>query len=72
MRTGNRSPLRVEVAGGSSCHVGYRSCFYRKVPVGTDFESKQAEGHVELEWTETEKVFDPEDVYGDAPNPTIL
>jgi phosphoribosyl-AMP cyclohydrolase len=64
--------LRVDVAGGASCHVGYRSCFYRKVPVGTDFEARQAEGHVELEWTETEKVFDPEDVYGDAPNPTIL
>ena len=64
--------LRVDVAGGASCHVGYRSCFYRKVPVGPDFESKQANGQFELEWTETEKVFDPEDVYGDAPNPTIL
>ncbi|MEJ2255929.1 MAG: phosphoribosyl-AMP cyclohydrolase [Woeseiaceae bacterium] len=64
--------LRVDVAGGASCHVGYRSCFYRKVPVGTDFEARQAEGRVELEWTETEKVFDPEEVYGDAPNPTIL
>ena len=64
--------LRVDVAGGASCHVGYRSCFYRKVPVGQDFDAKQADGHVELEWTETEKVFDPEDVYGDAPNPTIL
>ena len=64
--------LRVDVAGGASCHVGYRSCFYRKVPVGADFEAKQADGQVELEWTETEKVFDPEDVYGNAPNPTIL
>lgn len=64
--------LRVDVAGGASCHVGYRSCFYRKVPVGGEFAEKQANGHVELEWTETEKVFDPEDVYGDAPNPTIL
>ena len=64
--------LRVDVAGGASCHVGYRSCFYRKVPVGADYAKKQAAGHVELEWTETEKVFDPEDVYGDAPNPTIL
>ena len=26
--------LRVDVAGGASCHVGYRSCFYRKVPTG--------------------------------------
>jgi len=64
--------LRVDVAGGASCHVGYRSCFYRKVPVGPEFEARQANGHVQLEWTETEKVFDPEEVYGDAPNPTIL
>ena len=64
--------LRVDVAGGASCHVGYRSCFYRKVPIGADFEAKQADGHVELEWTDTEKVFDPKDVYGDAPNPTVL
>ena len=64
--------LQVDVAGGASCHVGYRSCFYRKVPVGADFDGKQSEGNIELEWTETEKVFDPEDVYGDAPNPTIL
>jgi len=64
--------LRVDVSGGASCHVGYRSCFYRKVPTGADFASKQSDGHVELEWTETEKVFDPDEVYGDAPNPTIL
>jgi len=64
--------LRVEVSGGASCHVGYRSCFYRKVPVGADFADKQSNGHAELEWTETEKVFDPEAVYGDSPNPTLL
>ena len=64
--------LRVDVAGGASCHVGYRSCFYRKVPVGSDFASKAADGNIDLEWTETEKVFDPEEVYGNAPNPTIL
>ena len=64
--------LRVDVTGGASCHVGYRSCFYRKVPVGVDFEASQTDGNVTLEWTDTEKVFDPEDVYGDAPNPTIL
>lgn len=64
--------LRVDVAGGASCHVGYRSCFYRKVPVGADFAAKQDRGQIELEWTEREKVFDPLEVYGDAPNPTIL
>ena len=33
---------------------------------------EQIGGQVELEWTDTEKVFDPQDVYGDAPNPTKL
>ncbi len=57
--------LRVDVQGGASCHVGYRSCFYRSVPVGSD-------GKVDLNYEETEKVFDPAEVYGDAPNPTKL
>lgn len=57
--------LKVEVAGsGASCHVGYRSCFYRRVPLG---KSRHA-----LEFTESEKTFDPKAVYGDAPNPTQL
>jgi len=30
------------------------------------------DGRIDLVWTDTEKVFDPEEVYGDAPNPTIL
>ena len=60
--------LRVDVQGGASCHVGYRSCFYRRVPVG---EEGAARGW-RLIFTETEKVFDPEEVYGDAPNPTRL
>ncbi len=64
--------LRVEVAGGASCHVGYRSCFYRRVPVGEDFRAKSNDGHIDLEFTESEKVFDPIEVYGDAPNPTIV
>ncbi len=61
--------LRVEVAGGASCHVGYRSCFYRKVPTGAGVE---CDAPIKLEFTETERVFDPQEVYGDAPNPTKL
>ncbi len=57
--------LRVDVQGGASCHVGYRSCFYRAVPFGD--RSGQA-----LVFTETQRVFDPQEVYGDAPNPTQL
>ena len=64
--------LRVDVAGGASCHVGYRSCFYRKVPVGDEFAANESDGHVDLEWTDRDKVFDPLEVYGDAPNPTKL
>ena len=64
--------LRVDVEGGASCHVGYRSCFYRRVPTGEEFGATEVDGRVDLVWTDTEKVFDPEEVYGDAPNPTIL
>ena len=58
--------LRVDVHGGASCHVGYRSCFYRSVPLGESSSS------VVLRFEEKEKVFDPKKVYGDAPNPTKL
>lgn len=61
--------LRVDVTGGASCHVGYRSCFYRRVTLGTKAGGK---GAIKLEFTTTEKVFDPAAVYGDAPNPTKL
>ncbi len=64
--------LRVDVQGGASCHVGYRSCFYREIPVGDAFSAQQHDGQIDLAFTDTEKVFDPEEVYGDAPNPTIL
>ena len=60
--------MKVDVAGsGASCHVGYRSCFYRSIPTG----SEPTPGLV-LTYRESEKTFDPSDVYGDAPNPTKL
>ena len=58
--------LRVDVKGGASCHVGYRSCFYRSIPMDNN-KSK-----VVLKFEEGEKVFDPNEVYGDTPNPTKL
>jgi phosphoribosyl-AMP cyclohydrolase len=65
--------LRVEVAGsGASCHVGYRSCFYRQVPTGQVAKEQLAKGPLQLIFTENEKTFDPKEVYGDAPNPTKL
>ena len=60
--------LRVRVAGsGASCHVGYRSCFYRSVELGGHSDEP-----ARLVFTEQRKSFDPKDVYGDAPNPTQL
>ena len=57
--------LRVAIDGGASCHVGYRSCFYRSVPLAGEAGGR-------LRFVEEEKTFDPRAVYGDAPNPTRL
>ena len=59
--------LKVDVKGGASCHVGYRSCFYRSIPFGLTQTEDQ-----KLKFEEKEKVFDPKEVYGDALNPTKL
>lgn len=58
--------LKVTIDGlGASCHVGYKSCFYRSVgEINT--------GEVTLNFTESNKVFDPEIVYPGADNPTKL
>ena len=60
--------LTVDIGDGASCHVGYRSCFYRSIPLGKiqDYEK------VELKFKEKEKKFDPEKVYKGQPNPTKL
>jgi len=59
--------LRCNVQGGASCHVGYRSCFFRSVPVGATTGAP-----AKLTFEESEKVFDPKEVYGDTANPTKL
>jgi len=59
--------FKVELEGlKASCHVGYKSCFYRKLTM------KNKEYTNILEFTENEKVFDPKKIYGDTPNPTKL
>ena len=62
--------LSVDIGDGASCHVGYRSCFYRSIPVGKNAVS--VEEGISLQFTETEKTFEPQVVYGDIPNPTQL
>ena len=60
--------LSVDIGNGSSCHVGYRSCFYRSIPLGKIKDEEK----LEMEFKETEKTFDPKKVYKDEPNPTKL
>ena len=60
--------LSVDIGNGSSCHVGYRSCFYRSIPLG----KIKNEEELEMEFKETEKTFDPKKIYKDEPNPTKL
>lgn len=60
--------LAVDVGGsGASCHVGYRSCFYRSIPTGSAVTPD-----LRLQYREDAKTFDPLEVYGDVPNPTQL
>lgn len=60
--------LSVEVGGsGASCHVGYKSCFYRSIPL-----KNEVNPNLKLNWEEKEKLFNPDEVYGNAPNPTKL
>ena len=59
--------LKVNIGEkGASCHVGYKSCFYREIDL-EDTANKPG-----LKFKTKEKVFNPKDVYGDAPNPTKL
>ena len=60
--------LSVDIGNGSSCHVGYRSCFYRSIPLGKIKDEEK----LEIKFKETEKTFDPKKVYKDEPSPTKL
>ena len=51
--------LKVRIDGPSAaCHMGYRSCFYRSVPLG-----EKAGRNTTLHFEDTDPVFDPDEVY---------
>ena len=60
--------MSVDIGDGASCHVGYKSCFYRSIPLGPIKNTEK----IELEFKERKKKFDPEKVYKGQPNPTKL
>ncbi len=60
--------MSVDIGNGASCHVGYKSCFYRSMPLGKveNFEK------VEMEFKEKKKRFYPNIVYKNKTNPTKI
>ena len=60
--------MNVDIGEGASCHVGYKSCFYRSIPLG---EIKNSE-NIQMNFEEDKKKFDPKIVYKNKPNPTKI
>ena len=60
--------IKVDIGDGASCHVGYKSCFYRSVPLGKIKNDKE----IEIKFKEKKKKFDPKKVYKNQSNPTKL
>ena len=60
--------LNVDIGDGASCHVGYKSCFNRSIPLGKIENNDK----IEMNFKENKKIFDPKKVYKDEPNPTKL
>ena len=60
--------LKVDIGKGASCHVGYKSCFYRSIPLGKIKNSSE----VKMNFEEKEKKFDPDIIYKDQENPTKI
>ena len=49
----------IKVDTKASCHVGYKSCFYRTVPLGKIQDTQ----NVEMKFKDKQKKFDPNVVY---------
>ena len=60
--------LLVDIGEGASCHVGYRSCFYRSIPLGKIKNMKE----IKIKFKDDKKIFDPKKIYKDEPSPTKL
>ena len=60
--------MSVDIGNGASCHVGYKSCFYRSITLGKIENTEK----VKISFKEKTKKFDPKKVYKDKPNPTKI
>ena len=60
--------MSVDIGDGASCHVGYKSCFYRSITLGKIENTEK----VKISFKEKTKKFDPKKVYKGKPNPTKI
>ena len=60
----DQDAIWVRVSTKASCHVGYKSCFYRSI----NFKKKK----VQIVFKEKRKVFNPKKVYKGLSNPTKI
>ena len=60
----DQDAIWIKVSTKASCHVGYKSCFYRSVPI----KKKK----IKMVFKEKKKVFNPKKVYKGLPNPTKI
>ena len=60
----DQDAIWVKVNTKASCHVGYKSCFYRSVSI----KKKK----IKMVFKEKKKVFNPSKVYKNQPNPTKI
>ena len=60
--------MSVDIGDGASCHVGYKSCFYRSITLGKIENTEK----IKIDFKEKKKKFDPEKVYKGQPNPTKI
>ena len=58
--------ISVDIKKGASCHVGYRSCFYRSIPLGKIKNTK----NLKIKFKTKKKIFNPKKIYKNEPNPT--
>ena len=60
--------MSVDIGNGASCHVGYKSCFYRSITLGKIVNTEK----VKIDFKEKKKKFNPDVVYKNKPNPTKI
>ena len=60
----DQDAIWVKVSTIASCHVGYKSCFYRSIPI--------KKNKIKMIFKEKKKIFNPKKIYKGLPNPTKI